>query len=427
MDDGDDGLVQVAGRAVEGQDVQVAGHLQSQAVVAEDDEGNEGGGHAEGERAEDDLPDGAATGDVTHEERRGHAPDHPVGPIEDRPVLCESGIPERVGVGAQSDEILQHVAHGGEACFQDVDGAPAEYEDVGQEGAEEDHAQVGEEFDAAHSVDDGIGVQRAGGEEDAERKDFGRVDAEQVGEGGPEERGGEGERRRGAGDQGEDGQDVDQLAGGLVRPAAQQGAAGFGELLLGHAADMDHEAETCGQHGVEAPRDGAPVEEGIGGGPILHGTQGGDPGFLGVKHPFAERIEEDVGGQARREQHAAPGPEAVGGLFAGLAQDNTPDGGEGRAKGQRQHAQSDDQVVDAEAVFQKRPDGFQDGRGPIRRNQENGAAQQDDEQGHHGGERVDDETEALPGFFGGHFFHCICSCFSCSLMNILARAAKSRA
>ena len=63
---------------------------------------------------------------------------------------------------------------------------------------------MGEEFDAAHSVDDGIGVQRAGGEEDAEGKDFGRVDAEQVGEGGPEERGGEGERRRCAGDQGED-------------------------------------------------------------------------------------------------------------------------------------------------------------------------------------------------------------------------------
>ena len=109
---GDDRLIEVARGFIQGDGVEFPVHLQAEAVVAQNDEGHHRGTDAEEIGTHDHLPHRPAAADVAHKERRRHTPDHPVGPVEDRPVLREGRGPQGVGPGGKTDEILHHVADG---------------------------------------------------------------------------------------------------------------------------------------------------------------------------------------------------------------------------------------------------------------------------------------------------------------------------
>ena len=99
MNDGDHRLIQIPAGIVEADVIKLSGHLLSQTEIAQNDEGNEGAKQAEDVRPHDDLLYGTALADASHEERGGHAPYHPVCPVEDGPVLWEAVLPQRIRVG----------------------------------------------------------------------------------------------------------------------------------------------------------------------------------------------------------------------------------------------------------------------------------------------------------------------------------------
>ena len=70
--------------------------------------------------------------------------------------------------------------------------------------------------------------------------------------------------------------------------------------------DVEHEAKRHGKNEVEAPWNEAPVIDGEDPCPVLELAQLRDVGIGGVHYPFRKGIEEDVGGEAAGEHHAAP-------------------------------------------------------------------------------------------------------------------------
>ena len=69
---------------------------------------------------------------------------------------------------------------------------------------------------------------------------------------------------------------------------------------------MKHEAKGHSQNNVKAPGNGAPVKQGIGGCPVLHGAHVRDMGLACVEHPLAQGVEKYVGSQSRRKHHGTP-------------------------------------------------------------------------------------------------------------------------
>ena len=100
---------------------------------------------------------------------------------------------------------------------------------------------------------------------------------------------------------------------------------------------MEHEAEGHGQDHIKAPGDRSPVEQGVGGSPVLDGAQVGDVVLAGIQHPFTEGIEQDIGGQPGGEHHGTP---LEGGILRPLKvpQPDLPVGGEGHVQGAEEDA-----------------------------------------------------------------------------------------
>ena len=331
-------------------------HLQTQTVVAEDDEGNQGAHHAEDIGTENDLLHGPAPADAAHEEGRSHGPDHPIGPEEDGPVLREEGLAQRVGARREQQKILHHIAEGGKAGLEDVHRLTAENQHIEQQRSEKPHAGVGQPGNSRNALHHGDCVDQADQNQNPYRHELGGRDAEESRERHRQERRCDREGRRRAGDQGDDGQNVNQLALPAVGLLPENRPAGLGILLLIPTAHVQHEAEAGRQHGVETPGDEAPMEERIGAGPVLHRAQLPDVAFLRIGNPLAERIEKNVRRQAAGEDHGAPAEEAVLRLLAGLAERDAADRREGHPERDQQDSEADQQIVDAEFVAQKTAD-----------------------------------------------------------------------
>ena len=86
-DDGSDCGIEVAAGGIKSHDIQFSEHLESQAVVSEDNKAHKRAAKPEHVAAEDCLPDRTSTRDGSNEERGSDAPDHPVCPVEHCPCL----------------------------------------------------------------------------------------------------------------------------------------------------------------------------------------------------------------------------------------------------------------------------------------------------------------------------------------------------
>ena len=91
--------------------------------------------------------------------------------------------------------------------------------------------------------------------------------------------------------QGKDCQQVDQFSPEAIHTASKERTAGFRVFLFVTFADMEHEAEGRGQYQIEAPRDRTPVEQRIGGSPVLDTAHLADPVFACIQNPFTKRVE----------------------------------------------------------------------------------------------------------------------------------------
>ena len=83
-----------------------------------------------------------------------------------------------------------------------------------------------------------------------------------------------------------------------------------------------------------------------------------------VGHPLAERVEENIRRESRREHHAAPLEEGV--LRAVAAEANATEARKSEVEGQQKDAESEEQIVPAELLAEKAPDGIQGSAGSLR-------------------------------------------------------------
>ena len=219
----------------------------------------------------------------------------------------EGGGPLGIGEGGQAKEVLGQISDGREAGLQDVAGLASGQEHIGQKGKKQIHTGSRQPGDPLHAVDQGVGVNDAGDHQDPDGDPFGGREPCEPGKHLGHQRRSQGKGRGGPGQKSEQGQKVNTFSRKLIHPVSQDGTAGLRIFLLVAAPYVEHEAEGYGQHQIKAPGDGAPVEDGIGAGPDLHGSHFRDMGIVGVKDPFAEGVKQDVSGQPGGEHHAAPG------------------------------------------------------------------------------------------------------------------------
>ena len=81
------------------------------------------------------------------------------------------------------------------------------------------------------------------------------------------------------------------------------------------ASYMKHKAEGDSEYQIERPRDRTPVEQRVGAGPGLHGTELCDMRIVRVKDPFTEGVKQDIGCESGGEHHARPDEEGIFWLF----------------------------------------------------------------------------------------------------------------
>ncbi len=177
-----------------------------------------------------------------------------------------------------------------------------------------------------------------------------------------------------------------------IRVAAKQRAAGLRVLLPCPFPHVEHEAEGDGQYEVEAPWNRTPVEERKGTGPVHATAELGGMRILPVEYPFTERVKENIGGETCREHHGAPLEEAVSRLLVRCTEHDAPITGQGNVEGENSGAQSDDEVVEPEAVAEEGANSGKDGIG-FRRQQEEQQCQHDNECKRH---QRDHPVNALP-------------------------------
>ena len=78
---------------------------------------------------------------------------------------------------------------------------------------------------------------------------------------------------------------------------------------------MEHETKGHGQNDVKAPGNRTPVEQRIGGRPVLHGSHVRNVRLAGVEHPLAQGVKQYVRCQSRRKHHGTPLEGGVLGLL----------------------------------------------------------------------------------------------------------------
>ena len=125
-------------------------------------------------------------------------------------------------------------------------------------------------------------------------------------DGSAEQRHGDRERRGCSGDHRKDRKQIQELAPETVHPVPQQGPAGLAEPAGPSSPDVQHKAECRGQHQIEAPGDGPPVEQREGRRPVLHASQRAEVGLLRVERPLAQAVEHDIRRHGGCKHHGAP-------------------------------------------------------------------------------------------------------------------------
>ena len=397
-----DQLIKIPAGRVGGDEIGGAGGLEPQGIIAEHDKADDGGTHAEEISSQNHLLHGAAAGNIPDEEGSGNAPDDPVGPVIDGPVLGEAAGARGIGEGRQLNEMLGHFPEALEAVLNDEPALAADEQHDEQQSEEKPDAGLGQKADAPEAVENRIGIDGAGDQQDDDGdRGAAEGDAEEMNQDGRHEGGGDAEGGGGAGQQGEEGEEVDDPAQETVRPAADDGTAGLRVPLAAAAADMEHEAEGDSQHQIEGPGNEAPVKERKNPGPVRDGAQLRQVGTGGVHDPFGEGIEEDIRGETAGEHHAAPGKEGIAGLFMRLAQDDGSAGGQRHDQGNDQDAQAEDQIIGAQGVAKEEAYLGDDPVGLLRQREEQAGQGQNQAEGSQGNQPVN-------AAFGLHRRICLC-------------------
>ena len=162
----DDQMVQVAVRAVLRQEIHFPADLKSKAVVAQNNKAHNRGTDAKQVAAKNGLTDRPSLRNLSDKERRRNAPDHPVRPVVDRPVLRERSCPGRIGIRSQADEILEHHTKGLYPVFNNKPRLTSDHEDNHNQDKKQSDADFCQEGNALESVNRGVGVYRAGQDQD---------------------------------------------------------------------------------------------------------------------------------------------------------------------------------------------------------------------------------------------------------------------
>ena len=119
-------------------------------------------------------------------------------------------------------------------------------------------------------------------------------------------------------------QKVNDSASPAIGVLAQNRAAGFRVFLAGSFSYMQHKAECYRQHQIEAPRDKAPMEQGIYPCPVLNAAHLCQMGVGCIQHPFRKRVKQDIRSKTASKHHGAPCKEGILRLFVGFTQNNVP-------------------------------------------------------------------------------------------------------
>ena len=105
---------------------------------------------------------------------------------------------------------------------------------------------------------------------------------------------------------------------------AQNRAAGFRVFLAGSFSYVQHKAECYRQHQIEAPRDKAPMEQGIYPCPVLNAAHLCQMGVGCIQHPFRKRVKQDIRSKTASKHHGAPCKEGILRLFVGSPRTISP-------------------------------------------------------------------------------------------------------
>lgn len=188
-------------------------------------------------------------------------------------------------------------------------------------------------------------------------------------------------RRRCARNQCKNRSQVDHTPPNSIYSASQQWTAGFGELLLITATDMDHKTKRNRKHDIKAPRDRSPVEKRICGCPFLHTAHYFDLRLIGIQRPLAQRIKQNVRSHGGCKNHSTPLKRAILRLFT-VTKFDLAESGKGYVKCAAYDANAKQCIVEAKVVSQKAPYNTQDELGALRENHKQRTYRQYDHQRH---------------------------------------------
>ena len=142
---------------------------------------------------------------------------------------------------------------------------------------------------------------------------------------------------------------------------------------------MNHEGKGNRERQIKAPGDGPPVEEREAAGPVLGFAERLHMRVLGVNHPLAERVKQDIRRETRRKHHTSPLKEGV--LRTLAAEAYVAEAREGEIERQQKDAEAEKQVVPAEFLAEKASEGVQRGAGGLRRGEKGQAECQNQQKG----------------------------------------------
>ena len=169
LDDTDDQAVQIFAFSILRDEVSFPCHLRTKAIISKDNKGADRGTNTEDITAEDGLLDGSASRNITDEERRCNAPNHPISPVVNRPILREVVLSHRVHIGTEPHEILHHFAQALDTILNDESTLPANQQNKNLQAKEQINAKLSEEADPFESMKYSIGIHRTGNQQDDDR------------------------------------------------------------------------------------------------------------------------------------------------------------------------------------------------------------------------------------------------------------------
>lgn len=352
-------LIKVSVRFILCDKISSPGSLKAKAVIAKDNEGTDCRANAEYIAAQDGLLYSTTTGYIADEERCRNAPNHPVGPVVDRPILREVVRAHRIHVCRKAYELLEQLTKALHTVLDDESALSADEKEGNLKAKEQIDAELCQEADPLESVEHSIGVNRAGDEQYDDR-DCGSTDrdAKQSDNDLSHQRGGYGEGCRSTGKQRKQGEEVNDTSKQAMRMLlSDDRKASLAVSLFVPLPAMKHEAERNSKNKIERPGNEAPMEQRENTRPLRDVTAHLSNVRVGRIHdPFCKAIEQNVGGKTAGEHHRAPCEEVVLRLFILLAKDDVSVFGHGEKNRYDQHTKADDQVVAAKRIAKEETD-----------------------------------------------------------------------